>query len=111
MKSWFTYALLATALLATVANAQAQQITAATTALKISALKETQDVWANFVLNDLKVTAIRDMEFEQGHAQDNSFHITNINGGGLTDNVVLESVPTQNGFKVGISGLTTGFNA
>jgi len=34
-----------------------------------------------------------------------------MDGGSLAENLSMESVPAKNGFKVGISGLTTGFNS
>ena len=43
-------------------------------------LRETRDVWANMILNELSKIAIKDLIFEEGMVGDNKFYITGIQG-------------------------------
>jgi hypothetical protein len=57
------------------ASAQVQNFTAASMSMKLGLLKETKDVWANFILNELSSAMVKDMEFEHGHVLENVFNI------------------------------------
>lgn len=84
-------------------------LTASTMSMKTILLQQSQEIWATFILNELKSSSVKDMEYEQGHAQDNQLYIPLMKGYSMPDSVSLESVPYQNGFKVIISDLTLGF--
>lgn len=77
--------------------------------MKVGLLEQSQEVWAAFVLNELKSSSVKDMDYDQGHAQDNTLYIPQVKGSSLQDNVASESIPYQNGFKIIISDLTLGF--
>lgn len=80
--------------------------------MKLGLLKETKEVWANFILNQLNNYAVKDMKFEQGHVQENTFHIDKLpNETFLYENTHFESLPENNSFEVSIHGLQVGFTS
>ena len=43
--------------------------------MKLGLLKETKEIWANFILSYLASTQIKDIEFDHGHVFENTFTI------------------------------------
>lgn len=75
MKKSLTILIQVLALCLTLASAQKQNFTAASMSMKLGLLKETKEIWANFILNQLSNTMVKDMEFEHGHVLENVFNI------------------------------------
>ena len=92
--------------------AQVHNITAASFAMKLGLLKETKEAWANFILNQLASTEVKDMEFEHGHVFENVFTILQpLDGGSIYDKTHLETDHRNNTIGVSIKGLRVCFTS
>ena len=77
--------------------------------MKLGLLKETKEVWGNFILNQLQNYTVKDMEFDQGHVLNNMFYIFPSTKDCCETH--LESIPDKNAFQISLKGLSTGFNS
>ena len=59
-------------------QAQQSHVTLATMSMSLEMLKETKEVWANMILNELSRIAVKDLIFEEGMVGDNKFYITGV---------------------------------
>lgn len=75
-------------------------------------MKETKEIWANFILNQLSNTAVKDMEFEHGHVLENIFNIFQpTQPQSIYDNTHLETDHTNNTLHLSIKGMRVGFTS
>ena len=58
--------------------------------MSLDMLRETKEVWANMILNELSRIAVKDLIFEEGMVADNKFYITGIQGDTVMDDITFE---------------------
>lgn len=71
-------------------QAQQSHVTLATMSMSLEMLKETKEVWANMILNELSRIAVKDLIFEEGMVGDNKFYITGVQGESVMDEITFE---------------------
>ena len=80
--------------------------------LKLGLLKETKELWANLILNQLSNTMVKDMEFEHGHVLENMFNIFQpAQPQSIYENTHLETDHTNHTVMLSIRGMRIGFTS
>lgn len=78
--------------------------------MSLEMLRETKEVWANMILNELSKIPVKDLIFDEGMVGDNKFYITGIKGDYMSD-ITFEIDERQRSFKLGVKDIDMAFQS
>lgn len=78
--------------------------------MSLEMLRETKEVWANMILNELSKITVKDLIFDEGMIGDNKFFITGIKGEVMQD-ITFEIDEHKRSFKLGVKDIDMAFQS